>query len=57
DITGDTDSYLGQHLEFRARWTAVPGNVRVDTGFVLLNAENLAHAQTAFFYIGSKIDF
>lgn len=57
DSTGATDSYLGQHLEFRVRWTAAPGNIRVDAGFVLLDAENLVDTQTEFVYIGTKIDF
>lgn len=57
DPSGDTDSYLGQHLEFRVRWTAAPGNLRVDSGFVILNAENLVDTETEFFYIGTKIDF
>jgi hypothetical protein len=57
DITGDTDSYLGQHLELKVSWAATPGNIRVDSGLVLLDAENLANTQTAFFYVGSKIDF
>lgn len=57
DVSGDTDSYLGQHLELRVRWTAAPGNVRVDSGLVFLDAENLASTQTEFFYIGTKINF
>ncbi|MFK7865414.1 MAG: alginate export family protein, partial [Pseudohongiellaceae bacterium] len=57
DSSGDTDSYLGQHLEFRLRWTALPGNIRVDAGFVFLDAENLVDTETEFVYIGTKIDF
>lgn len=57
DITGDTDSYLGQHLEFRVRWTAAPGNIRIDSGFVLLDSKNLTDTRSDFFYVGTKIDF
>lgn len=57
DSSGNTDSYLGQHLELRVRWSAAPGNIRVDAGLVLLDAENLVDAQTEFVYLGTKIDF
>jgi hypothetical protein len=57
DVSGDTDSYLGQHLELRVRWTAAPGNIRVDSGFVFLDSENLVNTQSEFFYVGTKIDF
>lgn len=57
DVTGDSGKYLGHHLELRVRWSAIPGNVRVDSGVVLLQAKNLSDQNPAFFYLGTKINF
>ncbi|HAS48945.1 MAG TPA: hypothetical protein DCS33_06620 [Gammaproteobacteria bacterium] len=57
DITGSSGSYMGQHIELRVRWTAIPGNVRVDSGLIALNPKGLARDLSEFFYIGTKIDF
>lgn len=57
DVTGDSGSYMGQHLELRVRWSVVPGNVRIDSGVIFLNAKNLVDRQSEFFYVGTKIDF
>ena len=53
DTTGETGSYLGQHLEFRIRWDVIPGNVRLDTGAIFLNAEGLSDANTRYGFIGA----
>ncbi|MEX0964027.1 MAG: alginate export family protein [Pseudohongiellaceae bacterium] len=57
DVSGNSGSYMGQHLELRARWSVVPGNVRIDSGVIFLNAKNLIDQQSEFFYVGTKIDF
>tara|TARA_R110002073_G_scaffold141234_2_gene292348 strand:+ start:307 stop:1710 length:1404 start_codon:yes stop_codon:yes gene_type:complete len=57
DITGDSGSYLGQHLELRVRWSILPRNVRIDSGVIFLNAKNLVDEQSTFFYVGTKLDF
>jgi hypothetical protein len=48
---------MGQHLELRVRWSVVPGNVRLDSGLILLDSKDLIDEQSTFFYIGMKIDF
>ncbi len=57
DVTGNTDRYLGQHLELRARWDVVPGNVRIETGVVFLQNENLSDNDTNFYYAGINFTF
>jgi hypothetical protein len=57
DVSGNSGSYLGQHLELRVRWSVLPGNVRIDSGLIILDAKNLVDRRSEFFYIGTKIDF
>ena len=57
DVTGNSGDYMGQHLELRVRWSVVPGNVRIDSGLILLDSKDLIDLQSTFFYIGTKIDF
>jgi len=57
DVTGRSGDYMGQHLELRVRWSVVPGNVRIDSGLILLDSKDLIDQQSEFFYIGTKIDF
>ena len=57
DTTGNSGDYMGQHLELRVRWSVVPGNIRLDSGLIFLDAKNLIDEQSTFFYIGTKIDF
>jgi len=57
DNSGDTDAYLGQHLELRARWDVIPGSLRVETGAVFLNNKNLSNANTNFIYGGINLSF
>ncbi len=57
DATGQTDSYLGQHLEFRMRWDVIPGNLRLDTGAIFLNAEGLSDANTRYGFFGAVFTF
>ncbi len=51
------DSYLGRHLEYRIRWEAIPGNLQVDTGAILLNAEGLVETDTRYAYFGLVLTF
>ncbi|GJM11869.1 MAG: hypothetical protein DHS20C12_02720 [Pseudohongiella sp.] len=57
DVTGRSGDYMGQHLELRVRWSVIPGNVRIDSGLILLDSKDLIDQQSEFFYIGTKIDF
>ena len=57
DVTGETDSYLGQHLEFRVRWDVIPGNLRLDTGAIFLNAEGLSDKNTRYGFLGAVFTF
>ena len=51
------DNYLGQHLEYRIRWDAIPGNLQIDTGAVLLNANGLFEENTRYGYLGVVFSF
>ena len=57
DATGNTDSYLVQHLELRARWDVIPGNLRIETGVVFLQNENLSDNNTNYLYGGINLTF
>ncbi|NQV69673.1 MAG: alginate export family protein [Pseudohongiella sp.] len=57
DTSGDSDSYLGQHLELRVRWDVLPGNLRVETGAIFLQAKNLSDKNTEYFYAGTTFTF
>lgn len=52
DVTGQSGDYLGQHLQLRLRWQAVPGNLMLETGAIFLNAESLSEKNTEYFYTG-----
>ena len=53
----DADNYLGQHLEYRVRWDVIPGNLQIDTGAVLLNANGLFEENTRYGYLGLVFTF
>lgn len=57
DATGETGSYLGQHLEFRVRWDVIPGNLGLDTGGIFLNAEGLSDKNTRYGFLGAVFTF
>jgi len=57
DALGIPDSYVGQHLEARIRWDAVPGNLRIDSGGVWLHTENLADDNTLYAYAAAVFTF
>lgn len=57
DVTGDSGSYLGQHLQLRIRWDIFPGNLRIETGAILLQAKNLSDNNADYFYVGSTFTF
>lgn len=57
DSSGDSGSYLGQHLQLRVRWDVVPGNIRIETGAIFLKAKNLSNKNTEYFYAGTTFTF
>ncbi len=57
DRTGESGRYLGQHLQLRLRWDVIPGNLRIETGGIYLDATNLSDKNPKFFYIGSTFTF
>ncbi|MEQ8955321.1 MAG: alginate export family protein [Gammaproteobacteria bacterium] len=57
DTTGATDSYLGQQLELRVRWDVIPGNLRIETGALLLNSENFSEKNTRYGYLATVFTF
>lgn len=57
DTSGDSGSYLGQHLQLRLRWDAIPGNLRIETGAIFLQARNLSDKNTEYVYAGTTFTF
>jgi len=52
DVTGESGDYLGQQMEIRVRWDAVPGNVRIEGGGIYLNSDSLSSRNTEYFFLG-----
>jgi len=57
DVSGDSGSYLGQHLQLRLRWDVLPGNLRIETGAIFLQAKNLSDNNPTYFYAGTNFTF
>jgi hypothetical protein len=65
DFTGESDADVGQQLELRLRWEALPGNLRMDTGVAwffrgdfLRRAPNAAqNGDTAYAYFEATLTF
>lgn len=57
DRSGESGSYLGQHLQLRLRWDVIPGNLRIETGAILLQAKNLSDKSSEYFYTGATFTF
>jgi hypothetical protein len=57
DPSGQTDTYVGQHLEARVRWNVLPGNLRLDSGAAWLRTENLADENTLYAYVSALFTF
>lgn len=57
DRSGATGRYLGQHLEYRIRWDVIPGNLRLDSGAIFLNAEGLSDKNTRYGFLGAVFTF
>lgn len=57
DKTGNSGTYVGQHLEGRVRWNILPGSVRLEAGAVLLDAKNLADKNSLFSYAAATFTF
>jgi len=57
DKSGRSGRYLGQHLQLRLRWDVIPGNLRIETGGIYLDAKNLSDKNPRFFYAGATFTF
>ena len=57
DLSGQVDSYLGQHFESRLRWNLVPGNIRLQMGAVFLKSENSLERNSQYVYLGTEFFF
>lgn len=57
DLTGDVGSYMGQHLDLRARWDVVPRNVRVEVGAVIYKPKGFQERTSVFTYGGAEFTF
>jgi len=65
DATGQSGVELGQHLETRLRWSAIPGNLMVDTGLMWLDSGEFAEkvslgtasSVSRFFYLQTLLSF
>jgi hypothetical protein len=65
DATGNSGNFVGQQLETRLRYDALPGNVRLDTGFVYFANGDFAHrapnatrqGDTTFTYVELTLTF
>jgi len=65
DASGNSGDYVGQQLETRLRYDVLPGNVRLDTGFVYFANGDFAHhapnatrqGDTAYTYVELTLTF
>lgn len=65
DPTGNSGTELGQQLETRLRWNAIPGNLAVDSGFTWLSAGEFAEtvsvgqtpSMTHYAYLQTQLSF
>ena len=57
DRSGRSGRYLGQHLQLRLRWDVIPGNLRIETGGVYLDAKNLSSKEPKYFYTSATFTF
>lgn len=57
DVTGNTDRYVGQHLEARVRWDVMPGSLRIESGGAWVHTENLVDENTLFAYTAVVFTF
>ncbi len=57
DISGNTDSYMGQHFELRARWDLFPENLRVEVGSVIYQPKGFQERNSIFTYAGFEFSF
>lgn len=57
DPSGLTDSYMGQHLDLRARWDVSPLSVRIEVGAVFYKPEGFQKRNSVFTYGGAELTF
>ena len=57
DPSGATESYMGQHLDLRARWDVSPLNVRIEVGAVIYKPKGFQERNSIFTYGGAELTF
>ena len=57
DPSGDVGSYMGQHLDLRARWDIIPNSVRIEVGTVLYKPQGFQERNSLFTYGGAELTF
>ncbi len=57
DLSGEVGSYMGQHLDLRARWDVIPRSVRVEVGTVFYKPKGFQEKNSVFAYGGAEFTF
>jgi hypothetical protein len=57
DLSGEVGSYMGQHLDLRARWDVIPRSVRVEVGTVFYKPKGFQEKNSVFAYGGAELTF
>ena len=57
DPSGEVGSYMGQHLDLRARWDIIPNSVRIEVGTVLYKPQGFQERNSLFTYGGAELRF
>lgn len=57
DPGGEVGSYMGQHLDLRARWDIIPNSVRIEVGTVLYKPQGFQERNSLFTYGGAELRF
>ena len=57
DPSGLTDSYMGQHLDLRARWDVSPLSIRIEVGAVIYKPKGFQERNSVFTYGGAELTF
>lgn len=57
DATGEVGSYMGQHLDMRARWDIIPRSVRIEVGAVIYKPKGFQERTSVYTYGGAEFTF
>lgn len=57
DPSGEVGSYMGQHLDLRARWDIIPNSVRIEVGTVWYRPKGFQERNSLFTYGGAEMRF